>query len=290
MGNVFTPVNSSFKLVLDDEFNGTSLDTSVWSPGWFLQGGSGLSGPVNTAETAVYNSNLVSVSGGDLHLGLISSPATRNGKTYQYQGSLVQENGWKFSYGYFEARVYLPASSPGVIANWPAWWLDGQSWPTDGEIDVVEGLQGGAWSTFHNSAGAQGNQASGDFTGWHVFGVNWQPGKIDFYYDGKLQHTVTSGVTSSPEQMIFDNTIGQWGGPLLTPSDMMVDYVHVYQNNSGAVVVTPQAGYGGPGADGLATPPPTPVAPTITTVTPQAVGSGETTEIAKVSPEQLATL
>ena len=30
-----------------------------------------------------------------------------------------------------------------------------------------------------------------DFTGWHVYGVLWQPGSIQFYYDGKLQQTAT---------------------------------------------------------------------------------------------------
>jgi beta-glucanase (GH16 family) len=271
MANVYTPVDSSFKLVLDDEFNGNSLDTNIWSPGWFLQGGSGLSGPINTAENTVYNSSLVTVSGGDAHLNLIASPATLNGKTYPYQGALLQEKNGQFTYGYFEARVYLPAASPGVIANWPAWWLDGKNWPTDGEIDTMEGLQGKAQSTFHNSAGQQGLAASGDFTGWHVFGALWEPGEIDFYYDGKLQHKVTSGVTSSPEQMILDNTIGQWGGPTVTPSDMMVDYVHVYQNSPNAEAVTPQSGYGGPGDTGgggtvLPPPPPPPPPPPVGTL------------------------
>ena len=33
------------------------------------------------------------------------------------------------------------------------------------------------------------------------------------------------------------------------PGLFVVDYVHLYQNTSGAVAVTPDPGYGGPGAN-----------------------------------------
>ena len=257
MTNVYTPIDSSYRLAFDDEFNGTALNTNVWQPGWFAT--SGLSKPANSQETAVYNSSQVSVSGGDLHLTTIASPATLNGVNYQYQTGLVDTKSASYTYGYFEARIYLPAASPGVIANWPAWWLDGSNWPATGEIDTVEGLSGKAGYHFHNSSGAYGGAASGDYTGWHVFGALWKPGEIDWYYDGQLQFKQTSGVTSSPMMMILNNGIGQAGGPTATPSDMLVDYVHIYQNDPNATAVTPQAGYGGPGDTGGGdTPPPPP--------------------------------
>ena len=69
MANVYTPVNLSYKLVFDDEFSGSSINSSVWAAGsWDLQGTSGLSTPANTQEKECYNSSLVSVDGGDLHL------------------------------------------------------------------------------------------------------------------------------------------------------------------------------------------------------------------------------
>jgi len=72
--------------------------------------------------------------------------------------------------------------------------------------------------------------------------------EIGFFHDGNLQHKVTSGVTSSPGVHGPQQPIGQYGGPSVSAiSDMLVDYVHVYQNSSGAVAITPQAGYGGPG-------------------------------------------
>src|SRR6266550_2943765 len=46
--------SGSWQMLYDDEFNATTLNTTVWTPGWF---GTGISGPVNSAETACYNSN-----------------------------------------------------------------------------------------------------------------------------------------------------------------------------------------------------------------------------------------
>ena len=117
-----------FRLVFDSEFNGTSVD-SQWNTGWY---GTGITGPVNSNETVRYSSANVSESGGFLRLAL--------GRHY---GSLVDTNG-KFSlrYGRVEVRACLP-SSRGAVADWPAIWLDGQPvWPSNGEIDIAEGLGG----------------------------------------------------------------------------------------------------------------------------------------------------
>ena len=66
---------------------------------------------------------------------------------------------FNFTYGYMEARIWLPGSAR--IADWPAFWADGQNWPTDGEIDVLEGLSGQACVHFHNSAGGAGPAPAG---------------------------------------------------------------------------------------------------------------------------------
>ena len=130
---------------------------------------------------------------------------------------MLREKAYNFTYGYFEARVYLPPAATGVIANWPAWWLDGRNWPANGESDIVEGLGGQAGSTFHNAANPDigyNQMATGDWTGWHNFGVLWTPNSMQYYYDGSLQHTVTTGITSSPMQMLFDYGIEVQAVPL----------------------------------------------------------------------------
>ena len=261
MVNFYTPItgNSSYKLVFDDEFDGTSLNTNNWTVGWF-QASDGLSDPINSAENGDYSSNQVSVSGGDLYLNAIQTTSTGpyNGQTYNYQSGVITSN-QDFTYGYYEARIYLPPSSSGNIANWPAWWLIGPS-ASDGEIDIMEGLNGQATSTYHQTAGVGGDSqaASGNYTGWHVYGVLWTPGELQYYYDGQLQHTVTYQVTSSPLEMVLNYAVGGVGGPITAPASMEVDYVHVYQStqyDSNPVAVTPEAGYGGPGDTGTSTSP-----------------------------------
>ncbi|NUK64930.1 family 16 glycosylhydrolase [Streptomyces lunaelactis] len=216
-----------------DEFNGTTLDSSKWNPNW-LGCPTCTTKPVNSAELGAYAPSQVSVSGGSLHLKAEKVQTTANdGKTYAYRSGLVESNGKaQFTYGAFEARIYTPAASPGVIANWPAFWTDGQNWPEDGEMDVMEGLGGGkACYHFHSPAGGPGGCAPGDFTGWHTYGAEWKPGSVTYYYDGKQVGQITTGITSSPMYLILNNGVStEHGGPIVTPADMMTDYVRVWQH------------------------------------------------------------
>src|ERR1700682_4716091 len=69
------------------------------------------------------------------------------------------------------------AAGAGAISNCPAVWTDGQSWPTDGELDVMEGLSGQACWHFHDPQGGPGGCSSATYTGgWHTYGADWEPG------------------------------------------------------------------------------------------------------------------
>ena len=206
------PAPGPWQLAFDDEFNGGSLDSSSWTPYWFSDNA--------TQNETVMSSSNVSVSGGNLELNL----------TAKGTGGLVSSNGkYQFTYGYLEARIYLPAVGT-QIADWPAFWTDGQKWPTDGELDVMEGLGGLACWHFHDPSGGPGGCASGNYTGWHVFGADWEPGSVTYYYDGVKVGTISSGITSAPMYLILELSDGTWGGPLLRPATMLVDYVRVWQH------------------------------------------------------------
>ena len=49
-----------WNLIFSDEFNGTALDSTKWTPGWF---GTGITGPVNAEELACYDSTHVRAAG-----------------------------------------------------------------------------------------------------------------------------------------------------------------------------------------------------------------------------------
>jgi hypothetical protein len=230
-------VPGTWHVVMDDEFNATSLDTSIWQAGWF---GSGITSPANSNEQACYNSNNVTLPGdGTVHLRVTDVPATCGGKTEPYTGALLSSNpsdgrasgGFQYTYGVVEARVYLPPAANGEIANWPAVWADGQSpWPTNGEDDVLEGLGGEACFHFHSPSGGPGSCVGGNLSGWHTFASDWQPGSVTYYYDGAQVGRITTGITSSPMYLILSNTVSSaMGGPTVAPSDMQVDYVRVWQ-------------------------------------------------------------
>jgi beta-glucanase (GH16 family) len=240
------PVDDSWTLTFNEEFNGTSLNKTVWGSNWLGNPGA-ITKPVNGYELGAYDPAQVSVSDGYLNLGAVKSPATVNGVNYQYRSGMVNtHDSFNQTFGYFEARIHTPGKN-GEISNWPAFWLNGESWPYDGELDIMEGLGGSAAYHFHSPSGGPGKAVPGDYTGWHTYGAMWEPGKVSYYYDDKLVGTISSGITDSPMYMILNHGIGadSIGGPISAPSEMLVDWVRVYSNDPKAVAAAPQQNYDG---------------------------------------------
>jgi len=221
-------------MVFSDEFNGTSLDLTKWRPNWDGGTDAAITPPVNSTETACYDPRQVTVGNGELDLTAIANPCTVNGKTYPYRSGLIESNGkYSFSYGVFEARIWTPAGS-GV---WPAFWSDGQSWPLDGEIDVLEAYGTDASSSFHYhypGGGPGGNSTvPGSTAGWHTYAADWEPGVITWYYDGQPVYRLTNAdlggysITAAPQYLILN--LGMQYSPATVPATMRVDYVRVWQ-------------------------------------------------------------
>jgi len=218
----------SWHQIFDDEFNGSALDTTKWSTGWY---GSGITAPVQAEEAECYDPSQVVVAGGELDLNLISASETCGGQTRPYASGMITTNGkFNFTYGYVEARAWVPGGAS--ISDWPAIWTDGQIWPTDGEMDVFEGLGGLACWHFHDPLGGPGGCSTQTFTGgWHTFAADWEPGSVTYYYDGLAVGTVSSGITASPMYLIINLAAdGTYGGPIQAPATLRVDYVRVWQH------------------------------------------------------------
>jgi len=230
-------IPGNWNLILDSEFNGPSLNTSLWQTGWFGRGVTAGADPNEEADC--YSPGNVTLPGDNtLHLNVTAVPSTCGGYTEPYTGALITTNpddgrgpGFQYTYGVLEARVFIPSAGT-LLADWPGVWATGQSWPTDGEDDVMEGLMGLACATFHDPSdiGIHTRVCDKSITpGWHTFSSNWQPGQVTYYYDGVPIDIVSSGVTSSPMYLILDNTV-RWGDPLDTTADaMQVQYVRVWQ-------------------------------------------------------------
>lgn len=215
-------------LVLWSGFNGSTLD-SPWSSSRFSDGQIA-GGFATSVEKECFDPANTTVGYGHATLALTAHPETCNGVTQPYSSGIITTyNKWTFTYGFMEARLWVSGSN-GVLANWPSFWAVGDNWPAGGEIDVLEGLGGQACWHFHGPSGGPGGCASGSYTGgWHVFGADWEPGSVTYYYDGIKVGTITSGITSSPMCLIL--ALATPSGPLQVPGSEAVDYVRVWQRS-----------------------------------------------------------
>jgi beta-glucanase (GH16 family) len=213
------------RLVFSDDFGGTSLDTSKWTANW-LGSPAATTPPVNTAETDCYSPSQVSVGGGELNLTAVARTCTVDGKTYDYTSGLVQSDGkFAFTDGFAQARIWTPAGA----GLWPAFWLDGQHWPNDGEIDVLEAY-GTDVSTFHyhyeGGAPGGGTNIAGATAGWHTYAVYWNATSTTWYYDGKQVYSMATPV-NDPMYLVLN--LGVNSDAAAVPATMRVSYVKVWQ-------------------------------------------------------------
>ncbi len=222
----------NWTMAFDDEFsNDTSLNTTWWGAGW--QGKSGTTSKINSNE---------SVSGYDSSNVTFTSEGVNLSLTSNYGACITTNtNGTGGSEGFAlnmpcaaEAYIYMPVDdlSPDGIDNWPAFWLDGQSWPADGEIDIVEGLNDYAAYHVHDSANSGGIGANAgsptSYVGWHKFGMSWANNTVTFYYDGvSVGSEPTSGFTG-PMYLIFDYTYAGTASSYDLSLVMIVAWVRVW--------------------------------------------------------------
>jgi beta-glucanase (GH16 family) len=201
----------------------------------------------------------VRVEQGNLVLTAIKESYTGKDGTRAYtSGRIESHKKFELQYGRVEARIKI-AKGQGI---WPAFWMLGSDyltngWPNCGEIDIMENI-GSEPDKVHGSLHGPGYSGGAPLSGvytlpnharfsddFHVFAVDWKPGEMRFYVDGKLFETQKASdlpegkrwVFDHPFYVIFDLAVGgYWPGvPDATttfPQTMLVDYVRVYKLGS----------------------------------------------------------
>ena len=185
----------TWKLVWSDEFNGTSLNMNNWS---YETGATGWGNEEFQDYTAGDN---VKFDGNNLIIipRMTITTDAKGKKTTSYTSTRINtKNKQTFKYGKIEIRAKAAKGQ----GTWSAGWMlgdgtgDSRGWPYDGEIDLMEAMNGGVPQTIHceywnNQAWSHGNKnystgltqakCAEDF---HTYGMTWTDKYIQFTVDG----------------------------------------------------------------------------------------------------------
>ena len=190
-----------YQLIWADNFDGPSLNPAVWT----AENGTGSQYGLwdwGNNEKQFYKAENAVVKDGILTIRVLKEQ-NYQGKAYNYTSARIQTQG-KFSIdgGKIEARIKLPRGR----GFWPAFWLLGEAgnWPFCGEIDILE-MQGGIsdnaiGGTVHFGTSWEWEMryylskvkthSSALANDWHVYGFEWTPDSLRWYFDGEIFHEV----------------------------------------------------------------------------------------------------
>ncbi len=230
----------------DATFTGSSLDTHVWNTCyWYAAPGKGCGHPgvYNEDEWYLPSQDVVS----DGALNLVASPITTTGTNAQGQtqvlpcrsGMVTTDPYFDFTYGYLQVVARIPKGRN----TWPALWMLPANHSTVlPEIDIME-VVGTPTSApamaFHPATGSQSTltaKTADLSSGWHTFGLNWEPGSLTWFIDGKAVFTATNEVPDQPMYFLANLAITSEFQPLQLPAScsatMSIRSVEVWQKTS----------------------------------------------------------
>jgi licheninase len=212
-----------------DTFNGTRLNLKRWSK--YVDPTGKLSGWRRTkASVRVHNGELQVIGHRQAPYGLVGG-----GLSYNIDQT----------YGRWAVRFRADAGSgwEPVVLLWPK-----GTWPDDGEIDMAEiknSTRLGAGEFLHlgvtNRFIGHPIPASVNFTRWHILSVDWLPGHITFWLDGRKLWTVPRRtgdqdyVPSTPFHLALQNDVGcddhqcRPGGSTPKRVVMHIDWVRIWK-------------------------------------------------------------
>ncbi len=225
---------TAYPLVFSDDFNGTSLDTTKWTP------------RADAGHNSVQKASNLSVSGGQLHIALKAETTVVGESTYSFSGGGVISK-QRFGYGYYETRAKVNAGPGWHSAFWsmctdPATPQDYNTCKKT-EIDGFE-IDSKRPGTIRNNIfdwGAGGSEVTTDnyasgadaSDGWHTYGYDYDETGVRFYIDGVLTRTLgyTGNLHAEDLMNIWFSTIAfnDYPDAAQLPASVDVDYVHFFQ-------------------------------------------------------------
>ena len=230
--------HAQWDLIWQDEFDGSSLDTTKWKVD---VGGNGWGNNESQYYTAQGNLNIQN------SLLTITAKAEQFGNNQYTSAKIKTEGKFNVRFGKIETRMKCPMGQ----GLWPAFWMLGSNhstigWPKCGEIDVIEHIN--SETKVHGTAHWDnvghiywGGIINNDPTQFHNYSIIWDSTKIQWFMDDQIYYQLNTlnGVNGTEE---FQNSFylilnlavgGDWPGypnaNTIFPAEMLVDYVKVYQ-------------------------------------------------------------
>jgi beta-glucanase (GH16 family) len=242
-------LDASYALTWSDEFDGDKLDMNKW---------------VYRTDSKHWSTQLpsnVAISGGLLHLNLTKlaepkeavnaepgkDPKAAKTTVFKYGGAgVISKPAFKF--GYYEAKFRNPAG-----AGWhSSFWMQnhngkGDTLPTTAcqEIDVCEadsfkpaGFASNLhqWKPKHKQFGVWPLKTPDLSKDFHIWGCEYTPEKIRFFFDGKEFASTDKIATfeNNDQHIWFTSIATHLGGAKEVdesklPSEMTVDYIRLYE-------------------------------------------------------------
>lgn len=257
-GKSKVPQYDGYKLLWNDEFNGSELNEKNWNKevrpsGWTN----------NELQAYTKNKENIYVKNGKLVLQA-NQHFLKSGSAFYDSGKIQSMSKREFKYG----RVVARAKTPKGQGLWPAIWMMPAkevygNWPVSGEIDIMEVLghqTNKTYGTIHY--GTPHGQKQGvyftqdgapDFSDdFHEYMIDWEPGELRWYVDGELFYTENNWFAKSRAGEFFEYPApfdqefyiqmnlavgGDWPGKPDETTDFKnakfeVDYIRVYQKES----------------------------------------------------------
>jgi len=228
---IFTLPPPGYQLVWADEFDGGQLDTNKWD--------------FRTDSKMWSTQKRENVSVRDGHLILAVKKEEAGGKHYTGAGIISKP---AFKYGYYESRFKVP---PGAGWHTSFWMMkhngSGGTGPTVSaqELDVCEndsvnlkdyGVNVHKWSPAPHVAMGHKSVTTPDLSAdYHLFGCEFTPKTVNYFFDGRLVQTVTVTNFAHSDQHIWLTTIASnLGGTKAVddaklPATAEFDYVRFYE-------------------------------------------------------------
>ncbi|HMF64436.1 MAG TPA: glycoside hydrolase family 16 protein [Edaphobacter sp.] len=222
------PKDAGLKLTWSDDFNGNKLDQTKWEY------------RTDSKLLSTQTPGNVAVNGGYLTIALRKEEVS--GKAYSGGGVISRK---AFHYGYYEARLKIEAGSGWHSSFWMMGYngKDTLGQAATLEMDAIEnksddlhsyGVNTHRWAISHIAAGHKDVQTPDLSKDFHVFGCEYAPDVVRYYFDGKLVQTVDWHGQPQGDVNIWLTSIAEAMGPAhgvddaALPGKMLVDWVRFY--------------------------------------------------------------